>query len=190
MCNPTLAIAGASAVLQYQVANAQQKAIQEQQKRQNEIAMRNREQAIVSKTRGLIQRTKGRLEKIGEAEKISRRKRATFKVNRENLTGNSYDFLLANYYDTEATYRNRILGNIASSKFQYIQDLKAVDLRYDSQSTYVSPVDKNLNFASSALSFGSTYYDYKAKQNKYQTNNERYSYDDLSKDTTDYRFNR
>ena len=36
----------------------------------------------------------------------------------------------------------------------------------------------------------STYYDYKAKQNKYQTNNERYSYDDLSKDTTDYRFNR
>ena len=36
MCNPTLAIAGASAVLQFQVANEQQKAIQEQQKRQNE----------------------------------------------------------------------------------------------------------------------------------------------------------
>ena len=66
MCNPTLAIAGAQAVLQFQVANAQQKAIRDQQIRQNEIAMRNREQAIVSKTRGLIQRTKGRLEKIGE----------------------------------------------------------------------------------------------------------------------------
>ena len=32
MCNPTLIVAGASAVLQYQVANAQQKAIQDQQK--------------------------------------------------------------------------------------------------------------------------------------------------------------
>ena len=93
MCNPQLAIAGASAVLQFQVANAQQKAIQEQQKRQNEIAMRNRELAITSKTRKLIQTTKGRLEKIGQAEKISRRKRATFKVNRENITGNTYDFL-------------------------------------------------------------------------------------------------
>tara|TARA_R100000697_G_scaffold60029_2_gene73029 strand:- start:969 stop:1550 length:582 start_codon:yes stop_codon:yes gene_type:complete len=183
MCNPTLAIAGAQAVLQFQVANAQQKAIRDQQIRQNEIAMRNREQAIVSKTRGLIQRTKGRLEKIGEAEKISRRKRATFKVNRENVTGNSYDFLLANYYDKEANYRNRILGNIASSKFQYLQDLKAVDLRYDSQSTYVSPVDRNMNFASSALSFGSTYYNYKAKQNRFQTNNERYGYGDFTGDT-------
>ena len=33
MCNPTLIVAGASAVLQYQVANAQQKAIQDQQQK-------------------------------------------------------------------------------------------------------------------------------------------------------------
>ena len=39
--------------------------------------------------------------------------------------------LLANYYDTEAGYRNRVLGNIESSKFQYLQDMKAVDLRYE-----------------------------------------------------------
>ena len=65
MCNPQLAVAGASAVLQFQVANTQQKAIREQEKRQNEIAMRNRELAIASKTRKLIQTTKGRLEKIG-----------------------------------------------------------------------------------------------------------------------------
>ena len=32
MCNPTLIVAGASAVLQYQVAITQQKAIQDQQK--------------------------------------------------------------------------------------------------------------------------------------------------------------
>ena len=85
MCNPTLAIAGAQAVMQYQVANAQQKAVQAQQRRQNEIALRNRNQAIVSKQRKLIQITKGRLEKIGEGEKLSRKKRATFKVNKENF---------------------------------------------------------------------------------------------------------
>ena len=178
MCNPTLIVAGASAVLQYQVANAQQKAIRDQQIRQNEIAMRNREQAIVSKTRGLIQRTKGRLEKIGEAEKISRRKRATFKVNRENITGNTYDFLLANYYDTEAGYRNRVLGNIESSKFQYLQDMKAVDLRYEGQSTYITPVDRKMNFLNSSLSFGKSYYDYKAKKNANDVNDERLTYYD------------
>ena len=180
MCNPQLAIAGASAVLQFQVANAQQKAIQEQQKRQNEIAMRNRELAIVSKTRGLIQKTKGRLEKIGAAEKLSRRKRATFKVNRENVTGNTYDFLLANYYATDAGYRNRVLGNIESSKFQYLQDMKAVDLRYEGQSTYITPVDRKLNFMNSALGFGKSYYDYKAKKNRYDVNNEKLDYNDYA----------
>ena len=60
MCNPTLAIAGASAVLQYQVANAQQKAIQDQQKRQNEIALQNRERRMVTKTTQLIEKTKSR----------------------------------------------------------------------------------------------------------------------------------
>ena len=186
MCNPTLAIAGAQAVMQYQVANEQQKAVQAQQRRQNEIALANRNQAIVSKQRKLIQITKGRLEKIGEGEKLSRKKRATFKVNKENFTGNSYDFLLANYYDKEAGYRNRILGNIESSKFQYLQDLKSIDLRYDSQSTYVSPVDRKMNALSSSLSFGSTYYDYKAKQNRYQTNSDKYDYKDFNIDEYDW----
>ena len=108
MCNPTLIVAGASSVLQYQVANAQQKAIQDQQKRQNEIAMRNREARMVNKGRQLIEKTKSRLEKIGEAEKVARKKRSIFKVNRENITGNTYDFLLQNYYRTEGQYRNRV----------------------------------------------------------------------------------
>tara|TARA_B100000959_G_C14977357_1_gene622059 strand:+ start:986 stop:1552 length:567 start_codon:yes stop_codon:yes gene_type:complete len=179
MCNPYV-IMGASALMQYQVATAQQKAVQEQQKRQNKIAMQNRNLGVVSKTRGFIQKTKARLEKIGEAQKISRRKRAKFKVNKEGFTGQSYDFLLANYYDHEASYRNRILGNIESSKFQYLQDMKAVDLRYDSQSTYLSPVDRSLNAINSGLGFASNYYGYKAKQNSSQTNIERYGYEDFN----------
>ena len=180
MCNPTLIVAGASAVLQYQVQTAQQKAIKQQQERQNEIAMRNREARMVTKGRQLIEKTKSRLEKIGEAEKLAKKKRSIFKVNRENITGNTYDFLLANYYDTEAGYRNRVLGNIESSKFQYLQDMKAVDLRYEGQSTYITPVDRKMNFLNSALGFGKSYYDYKAKKNRYDVNNEKLDYNDYA----------
>ena len=91
--------------------------------------------------------------------------------------------------DKEAGYRNRVLGNIESSKFQYLQDLKSIDLRYDSQSTYVSPVDRKMNALSSGLSFGSTYYDYKAKQNRYQTNNDKYDYRDFNVDEYDWQDN-
>ena len=49
MCNPQLAIAGASAALQFQVANAQQKAIQEQQKRQNEKYIETKMTSMVMK---------------------------------------------------------------------------------------------------------------------------------------------
>ena len=177
MCNPTLIVAGASAVLQYQVQTAQQKAIKQQQERQNEIAMRNREARMVTKGRQLIEKTKGRLEKIGEAEKVARKKRSIFKVNRENITGNTYDFLLQNYYRTEGQYRNRVLGNIDRSKFNYLYNtLPALDLNYQREATMVSPVTRGYNMASAGLSFASTYYDYKANQNRFETNTDPYDY--------------
>ena len=177
MCNPTLIVAGASAVLQYQVATAQQKAIQDQQKRQNEIALKSLENKRTVKTTQLITKTKSRLEKIGEAEKLARKKRSIFKVNRENFNGKSYDFLLANYYDTEGTFRNRVLGNVERSKFAYLYNtMPALDLNYQRQATMVSPVTRGYNAISSGLSFASTYYDYKAKQNRYQTDVDPYDY--------------
>jgi hypothetical protein len=39
---------------------------------------------------------------------------------------------------------------------------------------------------SSSLSFGSTYYDYKAKQNRYQTNSDKYDYKDFNIDEYDW----
>ena len=186
MCNPTLIVAGASAVLQYQVQTAQQKAIKQQQERQNEIALRNRDAKITSSQRQLIEKTKARLTKIGDAEKISRKKRSIFKTNRENFTGNTYASLLANYYDTEGTYRNRILGNIERSKFNYLQGtLPAIENQYLSQSTMVSPVTRGYNAMSSGLSFASTYYDYKAKRNRYGIEEELYGYEGLTSDSSD-----
>ena len=176
MCNPYI-VAGASAVLQYQITTAQQKAVQQQQQRQNEIALRNREAKITSSTRQLIEKTKARITRIGDAEKLSRKKRSIFKVNRENITGNTYDFLLQNYYRTEGQYRNRVLGNIDRSKFNYLYNtLPALDLNYQREATMVSPVTRGYNMASAGLSFASTYYDYKAKQNRFETNTDPYDY--------------
>jgi len=177
MCSPTLVISGASAVLQYQVANEQQKEARRRAIEQNELALKNREAKIANTQRQLIEKTKARLTKIGEAEKISRKKRSIFKVNRENQTGNSYDFLLANYYDTEANYRNRVLGNIERSKFNYLQGtLPAIDNQYASQSTYVPQVNSGYNALNSGLTFASSYYDYKSKQNRFETNVDPYDY--------------
>lgn len=177
MCNPTLAVAGASAVLQYQVATAQQKEARRRAIEQNELALRNREARITSSQRKLIEQTKARLIKIGDAEKTARKKRSIFKVNRENITGNSYDVLLANYYDTEATFRNRVLGNIERSTFNYLQGtLPAIDNQYDAQSTYVTPVNRGYNALNSGLTFASAYYDYKSKQNRFETDVDPYDY--------------
>lgn len=177
MCNPTLVISGASALLQFQANQAQQKFTRQQQEDQNRIALANREAKIVSSQRQLIEKTKARLTKIGDAEKVARKKRSIFKVNRENFIGNSYDFLLANYYDTEASYKNRVLGNIERSKFNYLYGtLPAIDNQYKGQSTYVSPVQTSYNMASAGLSFASDYYDYKAKRNRFETDVDPYEY--------------
>ena len=177
MCNPTLVISGASALLQFQANQAQQKFTRQQQEDQNRIALANREAKIVSSQRQLIEKTKARLTRISDAEKTARKKRSMFKVNRENFTGNSYDVLLANYYDTEANYRNRVLGNIERSTFNYLQGtLPAIDNQYEAQSTYVTQVNKGYNALNSGLTFASTYYDYKAKQNRFETDVDPYDY--------------
>jgi len=177
MCNPTLVVAGASAVLQYQVANQQQKSAQQQAQRQNELALKNRDAKITTSQRQLIEKTKARLTRIGDAEKTSRKKRSIFKTNRENITGNSYEFLLANYYSTEGDYKNRVLGNIERSKFNYLYGtLPAIDNQYQGQSTYVPQVNQGYNALNSGLTFASTYYDYKSKRNRYETDVDPYDY--------------
>ena len=176
MCNPLL-VSGASALLQFQANQAQQKFTRQQQEQQNKIALANRDSKIVSTQRQLIEKTKARLTKIGDAEKVSRKKRSIFKVNRENFVGNSYDFLLANYYDTEANYKNRVLGNIERSKFNYLYGtLPAIDNQYQGQSTYVPQVNQGYNALNSGLTFASTYYDYKSKRNRYETDVDPYDY--------------
>mgnify|MGYP001156972076 CR=1 FL=1 len=175
MCNPTLVVAGLSAGMQYQQGMAQQKAMQAQQIRQNQIAKNNQIQRSQAESLKLKQSTEKNLEKLRLAEGESRRRRATFMTGK-NYTGNTYNMLLANYYDQEGQYRNTVLGNIQKNVFQFDRTQEALQTQYDAQATYVTTPDFMYTAGASALNFAGSYYDYKAKQNQAGTNVDKYSY--------------
>ena len=175
MCNPTLVFA-ASAALQFTQSMSQQKALESQQNRQNEIALANLIQRRKSENLKLRQTTSKNLKKIEQAEKDVRRRRATFTAGK-TFTGNTFNTLLANYYRTEADYRNTVLGNIQKNKFQFNRTMEALSTTYDAQSTYVTSPNFMYTAGASALSFAGDYYSYKAKKNANNVNNDYYEYE-------------
>ena len=164
MCNPTLIVAGLSAGMQYQASITQQKIAEQRANRQNEIAKTNQIQRSKAESLKLKQSTEANLEKLRLAERKSRRDRATFRTNK-NYTGNTYEMLLGNYYDSEAQYRNTVMGNIEKNVFQFDRTQEALQTNYDAQATYVQSPDYLYTAGASALSFAGSYYDYKAKKN-------------------------
>ena len=183
MCNPTLAISALSAGMQYQQAITQQKYAEVQAKRQNEIALANLEYRRKASSLKLRQSTEANLKKIKEAEELTRRKRATFKVAK-TYDGNTYNTLLANYYRSEGDYRNTVLGNIKKNKFQFSETQTALTTQYDSHATYVVAPDFMYTAGASALAFANDYYDYKAKKNANNVNYDYYDYNFNTDGTT------
>ena len=181
MCNPTLIVAGLSAGLQFAQAQSQAKAIQAQQQRQNEIALANLAQRRKAESLKLRQSTSKNLKKMEQAEKDVRRRRARFTAGK-TFTGNTYNTLLANYYRSEADYRNTVLGNIQQNKFQFNRTMEALSTQYDAQSTYVTAPNFMYTAGASALSFAGDYLDYKTKMNANNVNNDYYTYDPLTQD--------
>ena len=175
MCDPTLVIACASAMMQYQQSIKQQQYQWWQQQKQNELALRNLKFRRKAETLKLRQSSEKNLKKLELAEKLSRRKRATFKA-KKTFTGNTFNTLLANYYDSISSYRNVVLGNIEKNVFQYGETQKALTNQYDAQSTYTVAPDYLYTAGASALSFAGSYYEYKARQNANDVNPDYYSY--------------
>ena len=175
MCDPTLVIAGASAMMQYQQSIKQQQYQWWQQQKQNELALRNLKFRRKAETLKLRQSTEKNLKKLEEAEKEIRRRKAKFKAAK-TFDGNTFNTLLANYYRSEGNYRNTVLGNIQKNKFQFDQTQTALTTQYDAQSTYVIAPDYMYTAGASALSFANDYYDYKAKKNANNVNNDYYDY--------------
>ena len=175
MCSPTLAVAALSAGMQYQQAITQQKYKEAADRRQNEIAAKNlayRRKASVLK---LKQSTEKNLKKLEEAEKEIRRRKSTV-IASKTFDGNTFNTLLANYYDSISSYRNVVLGNIEKNVFQYGETQKALTNQYDAQSTYTVAPDYLYTAGASALSFAGSYYEYKARQNANDVNPDYYSY--------------
>ena len=165
MCNPTVAmvaISAASAGLQYKMGKAQQEAQYAQQKRQNDLAKKN---AIIRYASAQL-KIRQELTKSAQADLRgtlkARKARATYIAGVGDAGGlaihGSVNALLANYYRTEGNYRNAIRNNMAINISQYERNLEAIQFGQESQSTYLTPPNPKLLFATQALNVANTYY--------------------------------
>ena len=92
----------------------------------------------------------------------ARKARATYLAGASDAGGlaisGSTNALLANYYRTEGNYRNAIRNNMAINISQFERNLEAIQFGQESQSTYVTPPNSKLLFATQALNVANTYY--------------------------------
>ena len=63
-----------------------------------------------------------------------------------------------NYYRVEGNYRNAIRNNMAINISQFERNLEAIQFGQESQSTYLTPPNPKLLFATQALNVANTYY--------------------------------
>lgn len=165
MCSPTIALtvaSVASAGLQYKMGKAQQKAQYAQQIRQNELAKKNAVARYASAQLKIRQELKKSAQADLKGTLKARKARATYLAGVSDAGGlaisGSTNALLANYYRTEGKYRNAIRNNMAINISQFERNLEAIQFGQESQSTYVTPPNSKLLFATQALNVANTYY--------------------------------
>ena len=164
MCDPvTMAVVSvANGTMQYQQGKAQAKARYDAQKRQNEMARKNALQRYASATLKIRQELKKSAQSDYEGTKKARNIRAKFKASAGDeggvaLTGSTNN-LLSNYYRTEGNFRNAIKNNMDINISQFERNLEAIQFGQESQSTYLTPPNSALLFASSALNTANSYF--------------------------------
>jgi hypothetical protein len=165
MCSPTIALtvaSVASAGLQYQQGKAQQKAQYAQQIRQNELARKNAVARYASAQLKIRQELKKSAQSDLAGTLKARKARATFIAGAGDAGGlaisGSTNALLANYYRTEGNFRNAINNNMQMNVSQFERNLEAIQFGQESQSTYETPPNSALLFASSALNTANSYF--------------------------------
>ena len=164
MCDPvTMAVVQvASGALQYKQAKASAKANYARQKRQNELAKKNAIQRYASEQLRIRQSLKKSAEEDLKGTLKARRTRATFVAGAGDAGGlaisGSTNALLANYYRTEGNFKNAINNNMQMNVSQFERNLEAIQFGQESQSTYETPPNSALLFASSALNTANSYF--------------------------------
>ena len=165
MCDPVTLVAVASAGLQYQTAKAQQKAQYEAQKRQNEIARANAIRRYANEQLKIRQVIAQSSEKGFQASIKSKKARARFIAGSEGLAlSGSQERLMADYYRTEGNFNSALQRNLGINIAQYERNLEAIQFGQQAQSTYVSPPNPALLFASASLNVANSYYSLEAQK--------------------------
>ena len=170
-----LASAGSS-LIQFQQAKAQQKAQYEAQKRQNEIARANAIRRYANEQLKIRQVIAQSSEKGFQASIKGKKARARFIAGSEGLAlSGSQERLMADYYRTEGNYNSALQRNLGINIAQYERNLEAIQFGQQAQSTYVSPPNPALLFASSALNVANSYYSLQAQKEMMglQTNDQK-----------------
>jgi len=171
MCSPTIALtvaSVASAGLQYKQGKAQQKAQYAQQVRQNELARKNAVARYASAQLKIRQTLAKASQSDLKGTLKARKARATYIAGVGDAGGlalsGSTNSLLANYHRTEGNFRNAIRNNMNINISQFERNLEAIQFGQESQSTYLTPPNSKLLFATQALNVANTYYSLKFQQ--------------------------
>ena len=152
----------ASAGIQYQATNAAQKAQQQAQIRQNELARKNAIQRYAAEGLKIRQLTSQSAQKGFEADKKTKSAQSQYVAQAGDAGGlamsGSTNALMADFYRTQGNYNASLTQNLGINESQYRRNLEAIQFGQESQSTYVTPPNPELNFATQALNVANTYY--------------------------------
>jgi hypothetical protein len=152
----------ASAGIQYQATNAQQKAQQTAQNRQNELARQNAIQRYAAEGLKIRQLTSQSAQKGFEAGKKTKSALSSYAAQAGDAGGlmmsGSTNALMADFYRTQGNYNASLTKNLQINESQFRRNLEAIQFGQESQSTYVTPPNPELNFATQALNVANTYY--------------------------------
>ena len=167
MCSPEVAVMALSAGLQYKMQKQQAQNTYDRQKRQNDIAKKNAIQRYAAEQLKIRQTAKRFQEKGYEATLKGRKKRAEFisyAGGRGLALSGSTNRLLGDYYRIEGRYKASLDRNMDINVSQYNRTLEAIQFGQESQSTYLTPPNSNLLFASAALGFANNYYNFQNRK--------------------------
>jgi uncharacterized protein HemX len=133
----------------------------ERQKRQNEIARENAIKRYASEALRIRQVQQETAEKDLQGTLEARKKEAQFVVQagaRGVALSGSTNRLLQDYYRVQGNYTASLERNLNINVSQFKRNLDAIQFGQESQSTYVTPPNPILNFASSAMNVANGYY--------------------------------
>lgn len=170
----------ASAGIQYQSTVAQQKAQQQAQQRQNELAQRNAIQRYASEGLKIRQIADETANKGLQASLKTRAEKAKFIASAGDAGGialsGSTEALYRDFDRVKGNYDNSLTTNLGINTSQYRRNLEAIQFGQEAQSTYVTPPNPELAFATGALNIANTYYglEYDKQQRGLMTNREKY----------------